>query len=654
MLYTRPTLDRDLKLCFFRNSSPTAERSPIQKQGESLKLKFPFFKKTKRERYQEWRRRKQVQRTEKTRLLRDRIYWGRFFWYLGRHKAVLVQILILVLVGGATGLVLPLVTRFVLDQVVYKKDLFLLNTVILAAAGVYLLNGLTRYLEQKRVVTLSMDLITEIRRDLFRHQMKLPLTYFEKNNAGKLISKLTYSVMMIKILVETVAYVCLREFTLMAMIVVAAALIDFRLTLILLGLLPIFILYLSRLNRYMAKVAVLLQTKNDQILKVLDRAFHSVKLFQVFGGGEEEVKKFEDVLNQDKRMRIGRTLVYAVNSVLVTLLSSLAVLAALWYGGRQIIFKQLTVGEVTAYLMCLGLIFRPISEFIRASAFLQAGKIGIRTVFSVMENTSPIEETAHPIVPAKREGKIEFRGVWFQYAKGRGGLQKAQFRIEPGQRVLVVGRSGAGKSTLFNLLLRLYEPERGSILVDDVNIRRFALDELRRYFTVVTQDQLHVEDTVLNNVFFGLDGQRGGEDPLEKALEIGRRLEMNPFITSLEGRYGQKVDASGLGYSRGELQKLALMRAAAKDAPVVLMDEPTASLDHRSEREVLRIIDQEFSKKTTLIISHRPLPQLKADWIIVLKRGFIEAQGNHHFLMETCKYYRQMMRAGLDPNFEAA
>lgn len=626
----------------------------LLKGPKAERLRLFSSKKTNRERYSDFKTRKNEQRAKSTRSLRDKIYWGRFLVYVGAHKKTVLQIVALLFLGGATGLVLPLVTRYVLGKVVPTHNFVLLNWIIGGAALVYFLNGIFRYLEQKRVVTLSMDLITEIRRDLFRHQMKLPLTYFEKNAPGKLISKLTYSVMMIKILVETVAYVCLREFILIVMIVVAASIIDFRLTLILLGLTPLFVLYLRRLNRYMADVAVTLQTKNDQIMKVLDRAFHSVKLFQVFGGGEEEVRKFETVLNQDKGFRIRRTMVYAVNSIIVMLLSSLVVLGALWYGGRQIMLKQLTMGEVTAFLVCIGMIFRPVAEFIRASAYLQAGKIGVRTVFSVMEHTSPIEEPIHPTLPKSREGKIEFRNVWFQYAKGRGGIKQVHFRIEPGQRVLVVGRSGAGKSTLFNLLLRLYEPDRGGILVDDLNIRRMKLDDLRRYFTVVTQDQLHIEDTVINNVLFGLDGQDIGEDAMERVLDLGRRMEMNPFLTSLERRFGQKVDGSGLGYSRGELQKLALMRAAAKEAPIVLMDEPTASMDHHSERDVLRIIDQEFSKKTTLIISHRPLPQLRADWIIVLKKGFIEAQGNHHYLMQTCKYYRQLMRHLRDPNFEAA
>jgi len=617
-------------------------------------LRFFSKRQTNRERYADWKRNKQAARMERERKLEDQLYWARFLAYVGHYKSKIVQIFFLIVFGGATGLVLPLVTRYVLGKIVREKDLTLLTWVILAAAGAYFANAVSRYFEQKLVVTFSMELITEVRRDLFRHQMKLPLTYFEKSTPGKLISKLTYSITMVKMLIETVAYVCLREFMLMVMIVIAASIIDFRLTLILLCFTPIFWFYLRRLNRYMAEVAVTLQTKNDEIIRILDRAFHSVKLFQVFGGGEEEVKRFTDVMNQDKYFRIKRTLIYAVNSILVTLLSSLIVLGALWYGGRQIIFKHLTTAEVTAYLMCLGLAFRPISEFIKASAYLQAGKIGVRTIFSIMETTTTIEEPERPSMPLKREGRMEFRNVWFQYAKGRGGLRQANFRIEPGQKVLVVGRSGAGKSTLFNLLLRLYEPERGSILIDNLSIRRMRLDDLRNYFTVVTQDQLHIEDTVLNNVLFGMRDSMPAQDSLEKVLEIGRRMEMNPFVTTLEGRYGHKVDSSGLGYSRGELQKLALMRAAAKDAPIVLMDEPTASLDHRSENEVLRIIEQEFSKKTTLIISHRPLPRLRADWIIVLKRGFIEAQGNHHYLMENCRYYRQMMRHSADSRFVAA
>ncbi len=612
-------------------------------------LTLPFSKKpTHRQRHRAARETKRRDRAKRFKSLRDQIYWARFLGYVGRHKKTIVGISALIILGGVLGLALPFLSRFVLDYIVPKRDYSLLNWVILGGLGIYLLHAVLRYYEQRLVTTFSMDLVTEIRRDLFRYQMRLPLTYFENNAAGKLVSKLTYSVMMIKVLVETFAYVCLRESVNILLLTVAATVIDWRLTLILSALAPFVVLYIRRLNRYMAEVASQLQTKNDQILKILDRAYHSAKLFQIFGGGMREGDRFEEVLKQDKKFRIERTMVYAGNAILIGFLASAVLLAALWYGGRQIIQGQLSHGEVLAYMICLGLLFRPLSQFVRATAYLQAGLIGIRTVFSIFENTTPIAEPEHPVVPERREGKVEFRGVWFQYARGIGGLRNVSFRAEPGQKVLIVGQSGAGKSTLLNLLMRLYDGNRGSIRIDGVNIRKMRLDDLRAYFSVVAQDQLHIEDTILGNVFFGEMGNKGPdmEAQLEKALDLGRQMELNRFIASLERKFGQKVGAEGLGYSRGELQKLALMRAAAKDAPIVLMDEPTASLDHRSERGVLKIIAEHFRNKTVLIISHRPLPQLRPDWVVVLKKGAVEAQGRHEELIARSPYYRELLAQG--------
>lgn len=611
-------------------------------------ITLPFVKKlTHRERHRVWRENKRHDRAKRFKSLRDQIYWARFLGYVGRHKGAILGISALIVVGAALGLLLPFLSRFVLDYVVPKKDYSLLNWVIVGGLFIYMIHAALRYLEQRLVTTFSMDLVTEIRRDLFLHQMQLPLTYFEENAAGKLVSKLTYSIMMIKVLVETFAYVCVRELTVITLLTVAASVIDWRLTLILSALVPFVVLYIRRLNRYMAEVAGKLQTKNDQILKILDRAYHSAKLFQIFGGGLREGERFEEVLNQDKRYRIQRTMVYAGNAILIGFLASAVILVALWYGGRQIIQGKLSHGEVLAYMICLGMLFRPISQFVRATAYLQAGLIGIRTVFSVFENTTPIAEPEHPVVPAVRAGKVEFRSVWFQYTRGIGGLRNVSFRAEPGQKVLLVGQSGAGKSTIINLLMRLYEGNRGNILIDGVPIRKMRLSDLRAYFSVVAQDQLHVEDSILGNIFFGdLEGRSDVETQLEKALDLGRKMELNRFISSLERKFGQKIGAEGLGYSRGELQKLALMRAAAKDAPIVLMDEPTASLDHRSERAVLEIISEHFQNKTVLIISHRPLPQWRPDWIVVLKKGAIEAQGRHEELIERCGYYRELLARG--------
>lgn len=602
-------------------------------------------RKTKRESYHEWRRNKRVRKAERFKSLRDKIYLAHFLVYVGHYKKSVGIIIGLVAINSILALILPYSVRYTLNFIVPQRDFQLLNGVILGTGGLLLSYSVLRYLERRLVVTFSMNLITEIRSELFKHQIKLSLSYFEKASPGKLISKLTYSIYLIKLLVETFAYVCFRETITILAILILASVIDWRLTLILLGLGPFLILYIRRLNLYMMDVAVKLQTKNDQILKVLDRAFNSVKLFQIFSRAQMEGDKFEDILNQDKKYRIQRTMVYVTNTILITLLASLVLLLGLWYGSRQIILGHLKHGDVVAYMVCIGMLIRPISEFVRATAYLQAGKVGIRTIFSVFENTSPIPEPLYPLVPKKRLGEVEFRKVWFEYEKGKSALKNISFKVQAGQKVLIVGRSGAGKSTLFNLILRLYDCERGSILIDGVSMRRMRLDDLRNYFTVATQDQLHIEDTLLNNILLGsdLEGSQEMESAIEKAIEIGRQMEMNSFITSLKKRFGQKVDAAGMSYSRGELQKIALMRAATKEAPIVLLDEPTASLDHRSEQDVLRIINQQFKQKTMLIISHRPLPELMPDWIVVLKNGWIEAQGNHHYLMDQCRYYRQLM-----------
>ncbi|HEX5037251.1 MAG TPA: ABC transporter ATP-binding protein [bacterium] len=607
-------------------------------------MKFwPFKRQTQREKLEAKKLRKKVLRAKRFKAQRDIVYWARFLNYLGHYKRHLAGILVLLFVSAVLGTALPQLTRFVMDTIVPRRNFALLNAVILGGVGIYGLHAVMRYLEHRLVLNLSLGLVAEIRRDLFRHQLNLPLTYFQKMSPGKLMSKITYSIYAIKMLVETFAYVCLRELTVMAVVVVTAVTIDYRLAIIFLGLTPVFALYIRFVHRAMGDVAVTLQTKNDQIMRILDRAYNSIKLLKIFGEGEREVEKLEKVLGEDKDHRIRRTMLYETNAILIYSLTSIIILATLWYGGRQIILGNLTYGEVMAFILCLGMLLRPVSEFIRASAYLEAGRVGIRTVFSVFENTEPIPEPDHPIVPRERKGKIEFRNLHFRYGmNGSGGIVNLSFAVEPGQKVLIVGPSGAGKSTIFNLLLRLYDAERGSVVIDGVNVRRMKLDVLRSYFTIVTQDQLHVEDTILNNVLYG-SGKKEGESDLERALEVARKTGMNRFITSLEKKYGQTVATGGMGFSRGELQKLALMRAATKEAPIVLMDEPTASLDVYSEKEVVSQINEQFAGKTMLIISHRPIPMIKADWIIVMKKGWMENQGNHHYLIQHSKYYRHLL-----------
>ena len=598
-----------------------------------------FKRKTRREKLEAKREKKREEKAKKFRHNKDKIYWGRLFGYLGRYKLDMVAIGFLILACGALGVALPQISRIVLDFVIPKKDFSLLNYVAAAGFAAYVLYAFLRYFEQKLVANFSMNVITDIRTDVFRYQMKLPLSYFERLGSGKLLSKITYSIYTIRLLIETFAYVCIRELVLIAMIVGTAMWIDYRMTLLFLGLLPFSALYIHKLNKFMIDVSQTLQTKNDVIMKILNRAYSSIKLYKIFGEGDSEGDRLEKELNLDKDARIRRTMVYALNVILVTTMTSFVILLALWYGGRQMIVGKLTYGEIVAFMMCLGMLFRPLSEFIRASAYWQAGKIGVRTIFAVFDQELPIEDPIHPLTPQRREGRVEFRNVYFNYMRGRGGVKNMSFKIEPGQKVLIIGPSGSGKSTIFNLIMRLYEPERGSILIDGVNIQRMKVKELRNYFSVVTQDQLHIEDSILNNVVFGTS-QQGAN--LDKVIDMAAQTDMTHFITSLEKKFGQGVEMSGINFSRGELQKIAIMRAAAKEAPIVLMDEPTASLDHHSEKKIMGLINEHFRGKTILMISHRPVPLFEADWIIVLKHGFMEQQGHHHFLMHESRFYRNL------------
>lgn len=605
-------------------------------------------KKTKAQHYREWQQRKREAQAERFRKTLNRIYWGRFFLLLRPHRSRITIIISLVVISSFIGLVIPHAARFILDVVVPQRNLTLLHWVALLALAAYGLHALLRYCEQRLVYDLSLTIVTQIRQELLRHQLSLPISYFEKYSTGKLISKLTYSVSMVKMLIERFGYICVRELVMMTMIVVAALLIDFKLTLIFLMLLPFLVFYLRRLNAHMVLVSERLQTKNDEIMRLLDRAFHSFKLFQIFGEGEQELKRFGKTLLEDKHFRLKRTLVYVKNSILFTFLSSAVVLIALWYGGRQIIVGQLSYGDVLGYLICLMILFRPVADFVRAVAYFQAGKVGVRTIFAVFDHSSPILEPAKPLKPLVRRGALEFCNVWFNYGNGGGGLRNVSFQVAPGQKVLIVGRSGSGKTTLFNLLLRFYECERGSIKVDGVSIRRMALSDLRSYFSVVSQDQLYCEDSLLNNILLGDVG--GNEDPdrrLERAIELAHKTGMSDFITSLDRKYGEKIGqagAGGRGFSQGELQRLAIARATSRtEAPIVLLDEPLAALDHFSQRELVAIIQEQFAGKTLLMISHAPIPFLKPDWILVLREGRLDNQGAHPYLFRHSNYYRNLL-----------
>jgi ABC-type multidrug transport system fused ATPase/permease subunit len=287
------------------------------------------------------------------------------------------------------------------------------------------------------------------------------------------------------------------------------------------------------------------------------------------------------------------------------------------------------------------MLFRPVSEFVRASAYLQAGKVGVFSVFSIFENTEPLPEPENPLRPKERAGAVEFQNVSFRYNQKGRGLSNFSLKVKPGQKILIVGPSGSGKSTLFNLMMRLYDCDKGTITLDGINVRRLRREDLQNYFSVIPQDQLHMEDTLLANIML----DEAEADPtvrMDKALELSQKLDMDQLLTSRHKKYGEQLETGSMAFSRGELQKLAMMRAAAKVAPIILMDEPTSALDEQSQRMLLEFANEVFAGKTVFMIAHQPHPLFKADWIVVLKSGVMVDQGNHHYLLKNCAFYRQL------------
>jgi ABC-type multidrug transport system fused ATPase/permease subunit len=355
------------------------------------------------------------------------------------------------------------------------------------------------------------------------------------------------------------------------------------------------------------------------------------------------VAQLAKVLNEDKKFRSQRTLVYEGNAILISLLTSIVMLCALWYGGRGMIMGELTSGDVTAYIIYLAMLLRPVSEFVRVCAYFQAGTIGVRSVFSVYEHATPLSEPEEPKTPEVRAGAVAFENVSFHHASGRGGVMHVSFEIQAGQKVLVLGPSSSGKSTLLSLLMRLYDRTSGRIVIDGVDVRDMRRDDVRAYFTAILQDQIAIEDSLLSNVL--MDSTE--EDPaarIEQTLTLTQQIRLDHKFLSRDKKFGEEIRGEGLGLSRGELQKIALLRAAAKDAPIVLMDDPVSLMDPRSQRQTMELARELFAGKTLFLASHQVPPGFHADWVMILKNGRMEDQGTHPYLLEHSSLYRRLCR----------
>ncbi|PAV49248.1 lipid A export permease/ATP-binding protein MsbA [Pseudomonas sp. HAR-UPW-AIA-41] len=511
----------------------------------------------------------------------------------------------------------------------------LLQAVPLLIVLIALWQGIGSYLGNFFLARVSLGLVHDLRVALFGSLLALPNRYFDNNNSGHLISRITFNVTMVTGAATDAIKVVVREGMTVIFLFASLLWMNWKLTLVMLAILPVIGVMVGNASRKFRKQSKKIQVSMGDVTHVASETIQGYRVVRSFGGERYEEQRFLEasIDNTAKQLRMVRTGAIYTPSLQLVIYSAMAVVLFL----VLLLRGDSSAGDLVAYITLAGLLPKPIRQLSEVSSTIQKGVAGAESIF---EQLDEVPEVDHGTQERERvSGRLEVRNLSFQYpGSEKPVLNNISFVAEPGQMIALVGRSGSGKSTLASLIPRFYHHESGQILLDGVDVEDYRLRNLRRHIALVTQHVTLFNDSVTNNIAYGdLAGA-----PLEDVKRAAEAAFAAEFIEKMPQGYDTLVGENGVLLSGGQRQRLAIARALLKDAPLLILDEATSALDTESERHIQAALDEVMKGRTTLVIAHRLSTIEKADLILVMDQGAIVERGNHAELLSAGGSYARL------------
>ncbi|HMF50569.1 MAG TPA: ABC transporter ATP-binding protein [Candidatus Saccharimonadales bacterium] len=551
-------------------------------------------------------------------------------------KLLAVSFVFLMLQTGAQ-LLGPYITKIAIDRYIAQKDIAGLDLMALAYLGVVLVGFIVVFIQTYTTEYTGQRAMHDLRMEIFSHLQKQDLAYFDRNPIGRLMTRTINDVETLNELFSTGVVGLLGDVSIVFGIAIMMFWLDWELALVCLTAFPI-ILYISRFYRSRARDVY---RESRLILGRLNAGLQEniagVATIQAFGQEEKMYRRFQDV-NLSYRNVLLRSIRYnALFFPVIEVFSALTIGLLLWYGGRQILASTVSAGVVVAFIQYIQRMYQPIRDLAEKYNIMQAAMASSERIFALLDTTETIKNPPRPKTVAKVAGDVEFKDVWLSYLPGTPVLKGISFHVRPGEKVALVGATGGGKTSIISALCRFYEIERGAILVDDVDIREWDKQELRRQLGLVLQDVFLFSGDIATNITLG--DSRIGEAEM---LAAARRAHIAPFIEKMPNRYHEEVQERGATLSQGQRQLLSFARALAFDPKVLILDEATSSVDTQTEMLIQEALDELLKNRTALIIAHRLSTIQHADRILVIHKGEIREDGSHAELLARGGLYARL------------
>lgn len=547
---------------------------------------------------------------------------------------VFVAIFFMVIVAICAAAIVWL-TKPAIDKILVAKDEVMLIIIPMIMLGVYTIKGIAEYFQGYMIKYAGQKILTDMQIQMYEHLLEADLTYIQSNSAGRIISRFTNDIILMRGAVSNMLVGAAKYFLSIVFLIVIMFSLEPFISIFVFFAFPLAIYPVQKLGRRMRRATGDAQEELSNYTARLDETFHSIKVIKSFSGEKIEASRAREIVAKILAFYKRTSMLDSLTSPIMEILSGVAIACVLWYGGFRVINGDMTIGDLFAFIAAFVSAYRPFKSLVSLNVNLQEGLAAANRIFNILDSKPSIIDNDNALKPDFSFPEITFDKVALKF-ESKEAIKLVDLKIDKGKTYAVVGKSGGGKTSLANLLVRFYDPTEGRVLINSHDLKDISLKHLRKSIALVTQDTILFDATIAENIAYA-NSEATKEDIINAAIEA----DADEFIRLLPNGYDTVIGMNGLTLSGGQRQRISIARAFLKNAPILVLDEATSALDTESEYSIVHSLAKLRRGKTTLIITHRLASIADVDKIIVMKHGIIEEQGTHEQLVELKgEYYK--------------
>lgn len=547
---------------------------------------------------------------------------------------IFIAIFFMVVVATCSAAVVWL-TKPAIDKILVARNMCMLVIIPLLMLGVYVIKGIAEYYQGYLIKYVGQKILTDMQIQMYEHLLYADLAYVQSQSSGRLISRFTNDIILMRGAVSNMLVSCAKYFLSVVFLIIIMFSLEPFLSMFVFLAFPIAIYPVQKLGRKMRRITGDAQEELSNYTARLDETFQSIKIIKSFCAEKIESVRAKEITTKILTFYKKSAMLDSLTSPVMEFLCGLAIACVLWYGGFQVISGDMTIGELFTFIAAFVSAYRPFKSLVSLNVNLQEGLAAANRIFNILDTKPLIQDNANALKPDFGCPEIFFEKITLNFEE-KEAIKLVNLKIEKAKTYAIVGKSGSGKTSLANLLVRFYDPTEGRVLINSNDIKDISVTHLRNQIAMVSQDTILVDASIAENIAYGnLAATR------QEIIDAAKHADADEFISKLVDGYDTVIGIGGCTLSGGQKQRLAIARAFLKNSPIMLFDEATSALDPESEQSIVHSFTNLRKGKTTLIITHRLASIRDVDKIIVMKNGEIEEQGTHEELINLkSEYYK--------------